>query len=130
MKPYLHGKISVKKWGGTEEDYQEIHDFLDSSKAHFPDMRHRALLHSSFGIYIAERVFGVNIVNSDGAKVSVRDIAEQHVIDDMGTIPTVQDYLKEMPFYSWLGGKTKSTPKQFSYDSFKPINVTSERMID
>lgn len=130
MKPYLHGKVSVKKWGGKEEDYQEIHDFLDSSKAHFPDMRHRALLHSSFGIYITERVFGINIINSDGNTVSVRDVAEQHVIDDMGTIPTVQDYLKDLPFYDWLGGKPKSEPKKFSYDSLKQITLIPERMID
>jgi hypothetical protein len=104
MKPYLHGQVSVKKWGGKEEDYQAIHDFLDSSKAVHADMRHRALLHSSFGIFIVEKVFGTYIVNSSGKKVQVRDIAEQHVIDDMGFIPNATDYLKEMPFYKWLGG--------------------------
>jgi hypothetical protein len=111
MKPYLHGKISVKKWGGKPADYQKIHDFIDSSKAHFPDMRHRAILHSSFGIYIAEQVFGTNITNSDNRLVSVRDIAEQHVIDDLGRIPTVQDYLVGMPLYPWLGGP-KRKPKK------------------
>ena len=65
------------------------------------------MLHSSFGIYIAEKVFGINLTNSEGKLVSVRDVAEQHVIDDMGRIPTVQDYLVEMPFYNWLGGKKK-----------------------
>lgn len=107
MKPYLHGKVSVQKFGGKEEDYQEIHDFIDSSKACHPDMRHRAILHSSFGIYIVEKVFGTYIVNSDGHKVQTRDIAERHVIDDMGTIPTVSDYLNGMPMYNWLGGKKK-----------------------
>lgn len=136
MKPFLHGQVSVRKWGGKESDYQEVHDFLDSSKAHFPDMRHRALLHSSFGIYVAERVFGINITNSDGRLVSVRDIAEQHVIDDMGTIPTVQDYLKEMPFYPWLGGKARAPTKNFTYDSLikdsaQPrTSVQTTRMID
>lgn len=104
MKPYEHGRVSAKKWGGAPEDYQEIHDFIDSSKAHFPDMRHRALLHSSFGIFLTERVFGTNITNSAGRLVSVRDIAERHVLDDIGTIPTVQDYLQGMPMYDWLGG--------------------------
>jgi hypothetical protein len=107
MKPYLHGLKSVKRFGGAPEDYQKIHDFIDSSKAHFPDMRHRALLHSSFGIYIVEQVFGLYIVNSDGKKVQTRDIAEQHVIDDMGTIPTVQDYLQHLPLLPWLGGKKR-----------------------
>jgi len=111
MKPFLHGKVSVRKWGGKEEDYQKIHDFLDQTKAHFPDMRHRAILHNSFGIYLAEQVFGINIENSDGRLVSVRDIAEQHVIDDMGRIPTLQDYLQEMPFYPWLGGPRRERKK-------------------
>ena len=116
MKPYLHGLVSVKKWGGKPEDYQAVHDFLDSSKACHPDMRHRAILHSSFGCFIAEKVFGVNITNSDGKLVSVRDIAEQHIIDDMGTIPTVSDYLNEMPLYDWLGGRKKEK-KFISFDS-------------
>lgn len=115
MKPFLHGKVSVRKWGGKEEDYQKIHDWFDQTKGHFPDMRHRAILHSSFGIFLCEQVFGINITNSDGKTVSVRDIAEQHVIDDMGRIPTIQDYLNDMPFYSWLGG-TKKTKVKIDFD--------------
>lgn len=111
MKPYLHGKISVKKFGGKTSDYQAIHDFIDSSKACEPTLKHRAILHSSFGIYITEKVFGINIMNSDGKEVSVRDIAEQHVIDDLGRIPTVQDYLDGMPMYEWLGGPKRKIRK-------------------
>lgn len=111
MKPYLHGKNSVKKFGGKPEDYQAIHDFIDSSKAHVADMRHRAILHSSFGIYITEQVFGTNITNSDGKRVSVRDIAEHHILEDMGRIPTVQDYLKYLPMLSWLGGPKRKLLK-------------------
>ena len=104
MKPYEHALNSVKKWGGMPRDYLPIHDFLDESKSHFPDMRHRAMLHNSWGIYIAERIFGHNIMNSDHRAISVRDICEKHIIEDMGRIPTVQDYLQGMPFYDWLGG--------------------------
>lgn len=126
MKPYLHALVSVKKFGGKPEDYQAIHDFIDSSKAHVPDMRHRAILHSSFGIFICERVFGTNLKNSDGRLVSVRDVAEQHVIDDLGTIPTVQDYLSGMPFYDWLGGK-KRTPSR-PVDMTAPATMTLEEL--
>lgn len=104
MKPLLHSVVSVRKFGGREEDYQKIHDWFDQTKAMVPDMRHRAILHSSFGIFLAEQMFGTYIVNSDGKKISVRDIGEQHVIDDMGRIPTPQDYLEGMPMYNWLGG--------------------------
>ena len=117
VKPLIHADNSVKKWKGTVEDYLPIHDFLDSSKAHFPDMRHRALLHNSFGIYIAERIFGTYITNSDGHRISVRDIAEHHVIEDMGTIPTVQDYLQHLPMLDWLGGKPREK-RHISWDSF------------
>lgn len=111
MKPWIHAENSVKKFGGKEYDYLPIHDWLDSSKAHFPDMRHRAILHSSFGIYLCEQHFGTIISNSAGKTISVRDIAENHVLEDMGFIPTVQDYLKDLPFYDWLGGKPKRKAK-------------------
>jgi hypothetical protein len=104
MKPYQHAKNTVRKFGGKIDDYIKLHDLIDSSKAHFPDMRHRALLHSSFGCFIVEQVFGHVIKNSDGRMVSTRDIAEMHIIEDCGRIPTVQDYLEGMPLYSWLGG--------------------------
>jgi hypothetical protein len=113
VKPFDHGKVSVRRWGGVPEDYQAIHDFLDESKAHFADMRHRALLHNSFGIYLCERLFGHNITNAAGRLVSVRDVAEQHVIDDMGRIPSVQDYLQGMPFYDWLGGPKRKSESFF-----------------
>lgn len=122
MKPYLHGRISAKKWGGNAEDYQAIHDFLDSSKAFVPDMRHRIFLHSSWGVFLCEKFFGTYITNSDNRKVQVRDVAEQHIIDDMGCIPTPQDYLDGLnpldknkrsaglPMLPWLGGpKRKPT---------------------
>jgi hypothetical protein len=108
LKPFEHAKNSAKKWGGTPEDYLPIHDFLDESKAHFPDMRHRAMLHNSFGIFLAERIYGHNLTNSAGKLVSVRDIAELHIIEDMGKIPSVQDYLTGMPFYPWLGGPKRT----------------------
>lgn len=111
MKPYLHAIISSKKHGGTPEDYIKIHDFIDSSKAHVPDMRHRALLHSSFGCYLTEQMFGHNITNSEGKQISVRDLAEEHIIQDLGFIPTVEQYLSNMVLQSWMSGTKKHTQR-------------------
>lgn len=106
MKPLLHAKISVKKWGGTVECYLPIHNFFDQTKGHLPDARHRMILHNSFGIMLCEQVFGVYIVNSDGKDVSVRDIAEQHVVDDLGMIPTLCEVFDGVPLPSEIkGGK-------------------------
>jgi hypothetical protein len=104
MKPHIHANRSVRKWGGKREDYQEIHNWFDQTKAHIPDMRHRAVLHNSFGIYLCEQVFGTLITNSEGREVSVRDIGEQHVIDDLGQIPTLSACFEGMSEISMLLG--------------------------
>jgi hypothetical protein len=103
-KPMVHARSSAARWGGKPEDYVPIHDFLDCSKATHADVRHRALLHHSLGPFIAEEVFGYEIENSEGKKVSVRDIAEQHILEDLGFIPSPGDYLKEMTIQSWMAG--------------------------
>jgi hypothetical protein len=110
MKPYIHAKNSANKYGGFPEDYQEIHDFFDSSKQNVPDMRHRAILHSSFGIFLAERMFGKTITNSEGKVISVRDIGEDHVIEDLGFIPTMEKWLKNLPKEDWMNGAIRKRP--------------------
>lgn len=116
VKPLVHSKLSVKKYGGCVDDYMTIHNFLDSSKAHVPDMRHRAMLHNSFGIYLCEMTVGDYFKNSEGHLISTRDIGEEHIIQDMGRIPTVQDYLDGMPIYDWLGGRPLKTTTLFMVD--------------
>lgn len=104
MKPYLHAKSSAQRFGGKPEEYLPIHEFMDSSKAHFADHRHRALFHSSFGCFIVEKVFGVIATNSEGKEYSPRDVAEQHIFEDLGKIPSVGDYLNCMTLEPWMGG--------------------------
>ena len=100
--PYHHAISSVKKHGGRWEDYIELHSWFDETKAHFPDMRHRALRHHSEGIFWAEQKFGKVIKNSDYKLVPTRILAEQHIIEDIGFIPTIADYLKEMNQAGWM----------------------------
>lgn len=107
MKPFLHAKISSKQHGGKPEDYQDIHDFIDSSKIAVPDMRHRAMLHSAWGCYLVERVFGVTRTNSDGRLYSPRDIAEEHIQQDLGFIPTLEHWLRNMTIQPWMSGTRK-----------------------
>lgn len=107
MKPYIHACSSAKKYGGIPEDYIKIHNFMDSSKAAMPDNRHRALTHNSWFIGPGgplELAFGTVIENSDGRKVSVRDLGEDHILEDFGMrfIPTAQDYLQEMEYKPWM----------------------------
>lgn len=112
MKPFLHAKISVKKFGGKAEDYLDIHNFIDSSKACMPDVRHRAVLHSAFGCFLVEQMFGVTRTNSDGKEYSPRDVAEAHIIEDLGFIPTVEQYLNNMQVQPWMSGTQKTAVKR------------------
>lgn len=100
--PNVHAKSSARKFGGKMEDYLAIHDWFDDSKSHMADMRHRALKHHSVGIYEAERVFGNSIVNSDGKEVFVRYIGEQHVLEDLGFIPSLEDWFENMEMQKWM----------------------------
>lgn len=100
--PMHHAQRSAARFGGSEQDYQAIHDWFDASKAHMPDLRHRALRHHSEGIFLCEAVFGVSIVNSDGKRIAVRQIAEQHVVDDLGWIPSVKDWLQHVEIQPWM----------------------------
>lgn len=119
-KPWVHARSSARKWGGRPEDYLAIHDLMDSSKSAFPDDRHRALTHNSWFIGpggILERIFGNHIVvelldetgepSGRTREVSVRDIGEQHILEDYGGrfIPTVQDFFAGMEYQGWMGGR-------------------------
>lgn len=108
MKPFIHAKSSASKFGGIPEDYLPIHDLMDSSKSSLPDVRHRALFHSSFGIFMVEKMLGTTLTNSDGRKISVRDIAEQHVMEDIGFIPTVETWFRNMRIEPWMHGAVKT----------------------
>ena len=102
MHPYHHALSSVKKWGGKVEDYLPVHNWIDESKSHIADVRHRALRHHAQGIFWAEEVFGETITNADGKVVPVRFIGEQHVREDLGWIPSLKDWLRLLPIQPWM----------------------------
>jgi len=111
-KPYIHALSSARRFGGSPEDYLDIHNLMDSSKGAIADNRHRVLTHTAWFLStILERVYGTTITNSDGRKVSVRDVGEQHILEDFGGryIPTVQDYVENMEFVDWMQNG-KGTP--------------------
>lgn len=103
--PLKHAQSSAKKFGGQAEDYLAVHKWFDESKAFFADFRHRALRHHAEGIFLSERIFGVTITNSEGNQVPVRYIGEQHVREDLGRIPTAQDWLSQITPQRWMYGQ-------------------------
>lgn len=120
MKPFKHAKLSAKKYGGTMQDYMDIHNFIDSTKACVPDVRHRTILHSSWGCWMVEEKFGAVAINSDGKEFSPRDVAEDHIIQDLGFLPTMQDYLQHMEPQEWMGGRPKRRYQIRFDEKFQP----------
>lgn len=105
--PYHHALSSIRKWGGSVDDYLAIHRWFDESKTVMADCRHRALRHHTFGIFECEAKFGSHITNSDGKVIPVRWIGEQHVSEDCGRIPSAQDWLENMRIVPWMNHATK-----------------------
>ncbi len=94
MNIWNHSRLSVRKFGGKEEDYYTIHKFIDSSKLFYFNSRHRLLLHNLWGIGITIKKFGDTLTNSEKKEILVRDIAAEHCKEDLnGKVPSLQDWL-------------------------------------
>lgn len=111
MKPLQHAQISQKTHGGSWQDYIEVHNFLDSSKASCAHFKHRFFLHHIEGIELGIKIFGQNFVNSEGKSIVTRQLLTQHLIEDVGSLVTVEDWARDLlpktndPFYQFLAKK-------------------------
>lgn len=108
MNSWFHAKSAAHKWGGEPEDYLPIESFIDSSKQVIGDPRHRSLYHHTLGTYLCERIFGTTITVGR-TQVPVRLIAERHIIEDLGWLPSPADYIEGMPIKNWMSGSQRKT---------------------
>lgn len=113
MNSWYHAVSASHKWGGTPEDYLPIEEFIDSSKQVIGDARHRALYHHTLGVYLCERIFGKTITVGKN-KIPVRLIAERHIIEDLGRLPSPADYMKDMPLALWMSGAQRKEVGNFN----------------
>ena len=102
MNPYHHALSSVARYGGKVEDYIKIHHWFDDSKRSTINPVHRALKHHSEGIFMCEEFFGHTIRNSSGRVVPIRYIGEDHVKEDLGFIPSMMDWYKNIKLEKWM----------------------------
>jgi hypothetical protein len=75
---------------------------MDATKELVGDFRHRALRHHATGVVECEERFGVALTLSTGRVIPTRLVAEQHLIEDFGRIPTVQDWLRCIQPEPWM----------------------------
>lgn len=108
--PYHHALSSVRRWGGSVEDYLPVHAWFDASKAITADFRHRALRHHAEGIFMAETLFGVTITLASGRQIPTRWVGEQHVREDLGHIPSFADWATAIRPEPWMGRSERIGP--------------------
>jgi hypothetical protein len=71
----------------------------------------RLLTHNTWFAYtIIPKIFGYNIINSEGKSVDTVDIAMLHIAEDfkMRFVPTPQDYLKHLEVQAWMCNGVKN----------------------
>ncbi len=113
MKPLQHAQISQKTHGGCWQDYIEVHNFLDSSKAACAHFKHRFLLHHQEGIELGIKICGQNVVNSEKKIVETGQILTEHLTQDLGRVVTVEDWARDLflqtndSFYQFLAKKRR-----------------------
>ena len=118
--PLIHSKSSVKRWGGKVEDYLPIHEIIDSPKAAMNNNSSRMLTHNTWFCYhIIPKIFGYNIVNSDGKSVDTVDVAMLHVAEDfrMKFVPTAQDYLRHVQIQPWMNNGVGRIESEQAYNT-------------
>jgi hypothetical protein len=107
LNSYYHAKSCVRRWGGSIDDFLPIHEFIDSSKQVIGDVRHRSIYHHTLGVFLCERIFGKTITvqkNLKTVEIPVRLVAEQHILEDLGWLPSPSDYIDGMPIKPWMSG--------------------------
>jgi hypothetical protein len=103
VNSWYHAQSAARKWGGEPGDYLAIEEFIDSSKQIIGDVRHRAMYHHTAGVYLCQRIFG-DTLRIGRKQVPVRLIAERHILEDLGWLPSPADYIEGMPIKAWMSG--------------------------
>lgn len=117
MNSWYHAVSASHKWGGTPEDYLPIEEFIDSSKQVIGDARHRSLYHHTLGVFLCEKVFGKTLTvskNKNSIQVPVRLIAERHIEEDLGWLPSPKDYIDGMLLKPWMSGAKRKELGNFN----------------
>jgi hypothetical protein len=104
----IRAKSSARKFGGVFSDYLPIHQWFDETKDWLPDERYMVFRHHAQGIFEAEEKFGYTITNSKGKKVPTRVLCEMHITEDLGFIPTAQEWLNQLDMQKWMGFRDKN----------------------
>lgn len=109
MTPEDHALLSVRDYGGKQSDYYEVHYLMDVSK-HFitnGHASHRAMSHNWWGITLIEKLYKKKLING----VSVRQLLIDHVRQDCGIVPTLEECISSLSAGNYMQKYNKPNKK-------------------
>jgi hypothetical protein len=112
-----HAISSANAFGGDPDDYMALHRWMDRGRAGTDRLMHRMLAHHTQGIADAVALFGDTITNSRGRRVPTSLLAEQHVLEDLGMVPTLQDYVDLLRCPRWASQRAKLLHSKLTQES-------------
>lgn len=137
--PFHHAVSSARRWGGEPEDFIAYHFWFDQTKQSWADPRHRAMRHHAEGIqwmmdHFAKEATDAEgnpvklyvMTTSQGKEIPLRWIGEQHVLEDLGWIPSVKDWLEDLPQKSWMMTGARRLSQEFAENKHVPVTLPSE----
>jgi hypothetical protein len=116
-KPHVHAQSSARIYGGSVEDYLEVHSLADWSKSAHASVRHRVVFHHREGAELLTRMVGPTV----GPGIGTEKVVEQHVTEDIRAYPGVDEYLAALDptVLPWYGAGVVAAQTHAVLDSVK-----------
>jgi hypothetical protein len=97
---------SARLFRVTTDTMLPLHSWFLETASWFPDGRHLAMRHHSFGIFQAEQHFGT-VLGEGPCPVPTRVAAEWHVRTVLARIPAAADFLRCVKGQHWMAAAQK-----------------------
>lgn len=114
---HYHSVSSANAFGGTPEDYHELHAWMDRGRDQTDRLLHRMLSHHAQGVADGVRLFGPTWTISTGRQVPTSLILGGHIREDLGFLPTLEHYLELLHCPRWASKPAKLLHSKLTEDS-------------
>lgn len=93
--------LSARRYGGSADAYLPLHRWFMATRTWVEGDRHLMFRHHAFGSFEAEARFGP-VIAWPGGGVPTRVVAERHIQDMIGRVPTAHDWLRCVKGQRWM----------------------------
>lgn len=109
--------LSARRHGGDASSYLPLHRWFLETSEWVEGPGHLLFRHHAFGIFEAESRFGP-VLGPDRGTIPTRVVAERHVQDVVGRIPTAADWLRRIKGDRWM---VRPVPSDVRREAFERL---------